>query len=148
MASRENPPCSLAAHLRQTAFWIDQAHAPASFPAPPARASCPGRRRGSAEPRSGCGRCVLGAGPARRANERLWIRRSRRLRGRTRSSEQRGPPAPPGSPGLPAASRSPATLTRLLGTVPISHVLPSDPGESEPSLRTPPRSLEDKAEGS
>lgn len=28
-----------------------------------------------------------------------------------------------------SATRSPATLTRLLGTVPISHVLPSDPGK-------------------
>lgn len=50
--------------------------------------------------------------------------------------------------GSPGSTTEPAALTRLLGTVPDSHVLPSDPGESGPSLRTPPRSLENKAEGS
>lgn len=48
----------------------------------------------------------------------------------------------------PGSTAEPAALARLLGTVPISHVLPSDPGESGPSPRTPPRSLEDETEGS
>lgn len=127
---------------RQQLQMLSPAHAPAVFPETPARTSGPGscwgstcavlggvacgRDRGFAQTGS-CGFGARGAGRkghAARCSAGSWLS------------------------GSLGSTAEPATLTRLLGTVPISHVLPSDHGESGPSPRTPPRSLEDEAEGS
>ncbi|KAM7333049.1 hypothetical protein ACRRTK_006369 [Alexandromys fortis] len=118
------------------------AHAPAGFPAISARTSGSGSWWGSSDhlaARGGVswgrdrGVVVSGRAPADSAPEAqaggdalLWAAR---------------PLAAPCTPG-PRRSRQAA------GTVPFSHVLPSDPGESGPSSRTSSRSLEDEAEGS